>query len=132
MTQPGTALVTTRRSSVEVNAMMEAVCAHFAEGTSVKEACDHFSTTHPDLWDWAHRNDRNAAIYARARALQAHALADDILPISDDAKAETAQVARLRVDSRKWLASKLAPRHYGDKLEITVPEPVTFILKRED
>jgi hypothetical protein len=27
--------------------------------------------------------------------------------------------SRLRIDARKWLLSKLAPRKYGDKLELT-------------
>lgn len=74
-------------------------------------------------------------LYASARARQADRLAAEILAISDDGTNDTMTVtigkdtkevedkewvnrSRLRVDSRKWLASKLAPKKYGDKLEV--------------
>jgi hypothetical protein len=73
--------------------------------------------------------------YAHARELQADALFDESLDIADDMerdlvpdeKEETVvrgngvavQRARLRVDTRKWMASKLAPKRYGDKLELS-------------
>ena len=50
-------------------------------------------------------------------------LVDEILEIADDAKSATSsdqvQAARLRVDSRKWAASKMKPHTYGDKLQRT-------------
>lgn len=74
--------------------------------------------------------------YARARELQADAFAEEILEIADDATndwmvrqsesggAPAAMVnhdhisrSRLRVDARKWLMSKMAPKKYGDKIE---------------
>jgi len=54
--------------------------------------------------------------YARARERRAEVLADEILDIAD--KAEDAQIARLQVDARKWAASKLDPKRYGDRLDI--------------
>lgn len=72
--------------------------------------------------------------YARAREVQADALAEEILEISDestydsfvDADGKTVvnmehiQRDRLRVDSRKWLAGKLRPKKYGDKIQAEV------------
>jgi hypothetical protein len=74
--------------------------------------------------------------YARAREAQMEAMADEILAIADDSTSDTMTVkrgdseasapdnewinrSRLRVDTRKWLMSKLAPKKYGDKQEIT-------------
>ena len=74
-------------------------------------------------------------MYARAREAQAEYMADEILEIADDSshdvktierKGELVEVvdhdvvqrSKLRVDTRKWLLSKLAPRKYGDKLEL--------------
>lgn len=81
--------------------------------------------------------------YARAREAQADFLADEIIEISDDSSQdeifihedsdqeggegkvkrvmnnEFVQRSRLRVDSRKWLMTKLAPKKYGEKQEIT-------------
>lgn len=70
--------------------------------------------------------------YARAREAQADKMAEDILAIADDGRRDTytdeAGVertdqdviarSRLRVDARKWLASKMAPKKYGDKMAI--------------
>lgn len=74
-----------------------------------------------------------AGKYARAKSAGIEVLADGLLEIQDeepplrcpggespgDAKADAAWVSwqRNRVDTRKWLLSKLAPRKYGDKVE---------------
>jgi hypothetical protein len=60
---------------------------------------------------------------------QAEFMAEDILDIADDdskdikydedgnesCNAEFVARSRLRIDTRKWLASKLAPKIYGDR-----------------
>ena len=52
--------------------------------------------------------------YARAKQVQADYFAEQIIDISDD---ETnPQRARNRMDSRRWHASKIAPRKYGDRV----------------
>lgn len=64
--------------------------------------------------------------YARARELQADFMADKMLEIADDDSRDeiafvginNVQRAKVRVDTRKWLLSKLAPKKYGDKLEL--------------
>ena len=73
--------------------------------------------------------------YARAREVQADTLAEETVEIADDSSRdfktvirdgvevqvfdhEHVQRSRLRVDARKWFASKLAPKKYGDKLEL--------------
>lgn len=69
--------------------------------------------------------------YARARTVQADALFDETLDIADDNDAdwykdEDGQIKynldhinrmRLRVDTRKWMVGKLAPKKYGEKLQ---------------
>ena len=71
--------------------------------------------------------------YARAREVQAEVLADELTDIADDAAGdftkdkdgkttvdhENIQRSRLRVDTRKWVASKLLPKRYGDKMQHT-------------
>lgn len=72
-----------------------------------------------------------SAQYAEAKRLQADLLAEEILDISDDDSqdeiidqngnikfnSEYVQRSRLRVDSRKWIAAKLMPKVYGDKMQ---------------
>ncbi len=57
--------------------------------------------------------------YARAREQQTETWANEINDIADAATPEDFQVAKLRVDTRKWLLSKLAPKKYGDRLDVT-------------
>mgnify|MGYP001593739938 CR=1 FL=1 len=71
--------------------------------------------------------------YARAKEIYADTIFDEILEISDESNAdiqisdkdgsmyingEAVQRSRLKVDARKWVLSKLAPKKYGDKLDI--------------
>jgi len=73
--------------------------------------------------------------YARAKEESADALTDEMLEIADDASndwmerhqkgntgwevnGEHIQRSRVRIDTRKWLASKLKPKKYGDKLAL--------------
>ena len=65
---------------------------------------------------WRYKNETFRVKYAHAKLLQADLLAEQCLDISDNSTPEEVAVARLRVDSRKWLASKLLPKQYGDKL----------------
>lgn len=84
---------------------------------------------------WRHRYPEFAARYAQAKLKQADLLAEEILDISDDGKndwmetwgkdgdigwklnGEHVQRSRLRIDTRKWLASKLLPKQYGQHAE---------------
>ena len=56
--------------------------------------------------------------YARAREVQAHREVDEIKEIADSAIPESVHVSRLQIDARKWRASKMASKKYGDKLDV--------------
>ena len=57
--------------------------------------------------------------YTSACENRAEILENEMLKIADSATADTAQAARLQVETRKWLMGKLKPKKYGDKLDIT-------------
>lgn len=77
---------------------------------------------------WRYKNPEFSAKYALAKLKQAELLAEECLEISDDASRdrrtnekgfeeqnhEFVARSRLRIDTRKWLASKLLPRQYGE------------------
>jgi hypothetical protein len=63
---------------------------------------------------WIEEDEGLRNQYVRAREDQATHLADEIIEIVD-AEDDPAR-ARVRMDARKWAASKLAPKKYGDKL----------------
>ena len=95
------------------------ICEHIAQGKSVRWICsDEKMPGQTTVYRWLRENDEFRQQYTHARELQAEYYADEIIEIADEAKNEDAQVARLRVDARKWKASKLAPKKYGDKLDL--------------
>jgi hypothetical protein len=59
-----------------------------------------------------------SAQYARAREAQADCWASEIVDLADETLADANHVAkaRLQIDARKWVASKLMPRKYGDRV----------------
>ena len=60
---------------------------------------------------------------ARAREAQADKYFQEIIEIADAATPETVNVARLRVDSRKFTVARLAPKKYGDHISHNVKGP---------
>jgi hypothetical protein len=69
-------------------------------------------------------NARFAPQYARAKDDRAHKLAEEIITLADapiredaDGRLDSAEVnqRRLQVDARKWIASKMLPKTYGDR-----------------
>ncbi|GAA0494796.1 hypothetical protein [Tatumella punctata] len=83
------------------------------------------------VMNWLQRHEDFMQQYARAREIQAELLAEEIIEIADDSSGdvivdedgreqtnhERVARSRLRVDARKWYASKLAPKRYGDKIQ---------------
>ena len=132
----------TGRPSSYTEAKAEAICERLASGHSLREICraedmPHIST----VFRWMEANEGFRERYARAREAQAHNMADELLEIADDARndwmdrakedgtvdtvlnSEHVQRSRLRVDSRKWLLSKMLPKVYGDKVQTEGPGP---------
>nr|WP_175982565.1 terminase small subunit protein [Caballeronia zhejiangensis] len=84
------------------------------------------------VYRWLREREDFRQQYARAREDQAEHYLDEIIAISDDSSRDTIHGedrdipnsewiarSRLRVDARKWAMSKLAPKKYGDKLDVT-------------
>lgn len=59
-----------------------------------------------------------SARYRRARDASMDAIADEAVSIADD-ESIPPDSRRIRVDTRKWFLSKLAPKRYGDRLELS-------------
>jgi hypothetical protein len=68
------------------------------------------------VYNWQDENLDFLESYARARSRKADTLADMVL--TEAFNSHDAQIGRLRIDALKWTASKLAPKKYGDKIEV--------------
>lgn len=67
---------------------------------------------------WIRNNAQFSSDFADAKRRQIELMADDIIDISRDETLEPND-KRIRVDTLKWLLSKLIPKTYGDKLDLT-------------
>lgn len=78
-------------------------------------------------------NEEFSEMYARAREDQADNMADQIVEISDNEE-EDPQRSRLKIDARKWVASKLKPKRYGDKIQHSgdADNPVQVVITGDD
>lgn len=114
------------------------ICEQIVSGDSIRTICK------PDampsvvtFFAWFRTYPEFLKQYEAAKAEQAEVMSEDILDIADNANndwmekldkdgvsigwmlnGEHVQRSRLRIDSRKWLASKLKPKKYGDSTTI--------------
>lgn len=111
---------------------VDAICERLVEGESLRAICrDEAMPAISTVFRWLSLHPEFSEQYARAREEQAETLADEIVAIADEtevsAKHDGEEVRfavdatavarnRLRVDARKWVAAKLKPKKYGDKL----------------
>ncbi len=123
------------RPSKYSEALAALICERLAEGETLRAICrDKAMPGKTTVLRWL-GDETNADFrtqYAHAREMQADALFDEALEIADDVSGdwstdkdgkkvldhENIQRSRLRVDTRKWAAGKLAPKKYGDKLDL--------------
>ena len=108
------------RPSIYSEKLVERILEEIASGRSVISLCrEEEWTPNADTWyRWLYRIEGLSDRYARAKAHQSEREADIILDIADNATNQDYQVARLRVDARKWIASKLLPNKYGERTQI--------------
>ena len=128
-------------------AACDQICERIAEGESLRAICKGEGM--PDkstVLRWLRDDPVFRTQYAEARARGMDEMADELLEIVDDSGLDVVGVnektgmpivdgeaiarARLRYDARRWLMSKLAPKKYGDKVEVEqtgeVAHTITF------
>ncbi len=118
-------------------ALADEICRRLCAGETLRSiCCDPDLPSMVTVSAWVFDDEGGfAEAYERARRVQAFAWADEILEIADNADGdwkETArgfsadtdhiQRAKLRVDARKWLLSKVLPKQFGDSLSLGADE----------
>lgn len=98
--------------------------------------------SHETIYQWLMKYKEFADLYAQAKRNQVSVFIDEIIDIADD-KTQDADVddngnlipnsefinrSRVRIDTRKWLASKLVPRLYGDKSPAEEEKPTQTVI----
>jgi len=115
---------------------VNAICLQIEEGLSARQAILNQNIPFKTFYDWIEKDEDKRKQYARACEVRADKIADEILDIADDGTndymlvvkgdvtynvedREVTNRSKLRVETRKWLLAKLAPKKYGDKLDLT-------------
>lgn len=112
------------------------ICRRIADGESVNRICAEDGM--PGRWafyKWLDQQPKLLAMYELALEMRADVHADEITDIADEAPIEMVTIIgekeirrldyagvahrRLRVDTRKWIAARLRPKKYGDRMALT-------------
>nr|DAK87047.1 MAG TPA: DNA-binding protein [Caudoviricetes sp.] len=123
------------RPSKYTDKLADNICQMIASGLSVRAICAKKDmVSMQTLFRWLRENDKFREQYVRACEERSYAQAEEIIDIADNAtndymeklegdgyifNSENVQRSRLRIDTRKWLMSKMNPKVYGDKLDMT-------------
>lgn len=93
----------------------ESIFNQIASGASLRDLCAAHNVSMGSLHSWLTSPER-AERYSRARVERASSHAARIEQLADDVEAGTVppDVARVSIDARKWIASRLDPKSYGD------------------
>ena len=139
------------RPSIYTQELAERICKRIAKGESVLRICkDDDMPNASMIYDWLFDADKKwfSDNYAKARASQAEHLFDELLEIADDGtndymkekgelNHEHINRSRLRVDTRKWYLSKVLPKKFGEKIDVTtggekLPNPIYGGISKHD
>jgi hypothetical protein len=126
-----------KRTPQLVNAILHEF--RVSSSISTQTACKKHGLSSSEWWLWCEKDSELSERYAKAKEHQASIMAEEIISIADDSSddelfvecedgsgksakrvqnSEFINRSRLRVDARKWVASKLLPKKYGDKIGV--------------
>lgn len=113
------------------------ICTRLADGETLREICRDETMPHrATVFRWLATDQAFRDQYTLAREVQADLWADELVEIADDGSNdwmlrnrgdddpvevvnhEHVTRSKLRVDARKWLMAKAAPKKYGDKVDV--------------
>lgn len=130
------------RPTLYTQELADKICERISDGRSLRSICreDDDMPSASSVFKWLRENEEFSKQYAYATEERSEAFAEDTLDIADQGisvikgsaekkSGAIAQVIRLQVDTRKWHMSKMKPKKYGDKLDVTsggekLPTPI--------
>ncbi len=122
------------------------ICAQLARGISLRKVClEDKMPSLETVYNWMAKYPEFVEQYARAKEASAEAHNEMILDLGDEAielsqsvdpKASGAvvQAVKLKADNLKWTMSKMKPKKYGDKVDLTsggekLPQPILHVIR---
>jgi hypothetical protein len=126
------------RPSIFTQDLADRICLNISTSNkSLRTICKELGISVASVLNWLNDKEKPEflAQYTRAKEEQADFLAEEMIEIADDGSNDSMIVydnqgkpkevedkewtnrSKLRVETRKWIASKLKPKKYGDKLQ---------------
>ena len=117
--------------------IVDRICSLIATTTkSMNTICKEVGIDYTTHQKWLREKEDYSLNYVRAKEDQADLLAEQILEIADDSVQDTKTInkfgqeieventewvnrSKIRIDARKWIASKLKPKKYGDSMKLS-------------
>jgi hypothetical protein len=94
------------------------LCAWIAGGGSLRSWCREHGRDMQTVYRWLRENALFHALYARAHEDRADTLTDEMIELADrvalQPTIEGVAAAKLQVETRRWIATKLRPQKWGD------------------
>ena len=137
------------RPSIRTDEMIESIVNRISEGESLRSICrDDENPTIGTFLKWCSDDEKLSQQYARAMQIRAECVFEEMEEIADDAQndymdkinadgsvgdrvldTEHVQRSKLRIDTRKWILSRMNPKKYGDKQEITAVGDAVVVVR---
>ena len=112
------------------------ICGMISDGLSFRCACAKIECSPSTFITRVNADKTLSEQYTRSINIRTELWAEEIVDIADDNSFDTKEIerngqvlevvdhdhinrARLRVDARKWVMSKMLPKKYGDKIDVT-------------
>lgn len=123
------------RPQIYTEELAASICMRLSGGESLRSICSQEGMPcQQTVYSWVFSRPSFLEKYTRAREEQAETMADEIVAIADetpqtapvfdkdgnliDVRMDSAYIQwqKNRIDARKWTASKLRPKKYGDRI----------------
>ncbi len=133
------------RPSTYSEALVDVICERIAAGESLRRICDDNGMPNiTTVIRWLTVHEEFATKYARAREQQAGTFVDQMYdlasseperhPITGALDPASVTHIRNRIATMQWLAAKLAPKKYGDKVDVNhggqEGNPIAMVLQQ--
>lgn len=118
----------------DIDNIFNYICTEIEKGRALRNVLkDDKMPSTSTFYEWLELYPEKSKQYTRATEIRAEAIFDDILSIADQNANDTyvndngfevvnndvIQRSRLRIEARKWVLSKLNPKKFGEKLDVT-------------
>lgn len=122
------------RPTIYTQKLGKKICERISKGEGIRKICKDKKMPCPaTIFNWLLDDDKKKFLeqYEKSCNTRAELMFEELLEIADEKNKDVIR-ARLRVDTRKWYLSKVLPKKFGEKLDLTSGnKPIQAIIGME-